>query len=99
MSNDEGFRHWCFGILSSFVICVSSFSSFIQEREHEITFGNDGVVHHATAMRFRQPIAARFDQFRVNEKRVSWKNWFAKFHLISAHEITDPARALRQLLQ
>ena len=50
-------------------------------------------------MRFSEPIAARFDQFRVNEKRVARKNWFAKFHFISAHEITDPARAFRQLHQ
>src|SRR6266487_4449788 len=99
MTNDEGFRHSCFGILSSFVICASSFSSFIQEREHEITFGNDGVVHHATATCFREPVAARFDQFRVNEKRVTWKNWLAKFHFVRAHEITDPTRALCQLHQ
>ena len=99
MTNDEGFRHSCFGILSSFVIGASSFASLIQECEHEIAFGNDSVIYHAAAMRFREPIAARFDQFRMNEKRVAWKNWFAKLHFISAHEITDAARTLRQLHQ
>src|SRR5437667_8247627 len=99
MMNDEVFRHSCFGILSPFVIYPSSFSSLIQECEHEIAFGNDSVIHHAAAMRFCEPIAARFGQFRVNEKGVTWKNWLAKFHLIGAHEITDPARAFRQLHQ
>src|SRR6266513_1554440 len=80
-------------------IRASAFLSFIQECEHEIAFGNDGVVHHATAMCLREPIAARFGQFRVNEKGVAWKNGFAKFHVVRAHEITDPARALRQLHQ
>src|SRR5438552_850164 len=93
MTNDEVFRHSCFGILSPFVICASSFSSLIQECEHEIAFGNDSVIHHTAAMRFRKPIAARFDQFRVNEKRVAWKNWFAKLHVISANDMTANASA------
>src|SRR5437773_12303781 len=97
MTNDEVFRHSCFGILTPFVICGSGFSSIIQECEHEIAFGNDSVIHHTAAMRFRKPIAARFDQFRMNEKRVAWKNWIAKLHFTSAHEITDAASTLRHL--
>src|SRR5438094_200674 len=97
MTNDEVFRHSCFGILSPFVICASSFSSLIQECEHEIAFGNDSVIHHTAAMRFRKPIAARFDQFRVNEKRVAWKNWFAKLHFISALKLPEAAQTFRQL--
>src|SRR5437764_3291823 len=84
------------GISSTFVIRISSFSSFIQECEHQIAFGHDGVVYHATAARFRQPTLPGFKQLRMNEKGVAWENWFPKFYFIRAHEITDPARSLRQ---
>jgi len=62
-----------------FDIRASSFTVIIQECEHEIALGNDGVIYHATAMRFREPIAARFGQFRVNEKGVAWKNGLRNF--------------------
>src|SRR5437764_13115567 len=74
----------------------SPFPLFIQECEHQIAFGHDGVVYHATAARFRQPTLPGFKQLRMNEKCVAWENWFPKFYFICAHEITDPARSLRQ---
>jgi hypothetical protein len=83
----------------SFVIRASSFPSFIQERKHQLAFGDDCVVHYAVAFRFRHAITARSRQLGVNENRVARKNWFAKFHLIRAHEIADTARSLRQFEQ
>ncbi len=60
-------------ILSSFVISVSCFgfraSDFViragpvlhlEKREHQLAFGNDGVVDQALALRFREAIAPRF---------------------------------------
>ena len=36
-----------------------SLRSFIEEREHQLAFGDDCVVHYAVALRFRHAIAAR----------------------------------------
>src|SRR6267378_867000 len=68
-----------------------SLLSFLEESEHQLAFGDDCVVHYAVALRFRHAIATRSRQLGVNENRVAWKNWFAKFHLIRAHEIADTA--------
>src|SRR5438093_1605873 len=86
-------------IPSSFVIRASSFLSFIEERKHQFGLGNDRVVYYAVAFRFRHAIATRSRQLGVNENRVARKNRFAKFHLISTHEIADTTRSLRQFEQ
>ena len=83
----------------SFVIRASSFPSFIEEREHQLAFGDDCVVHYAVALRFRHAIAARSRELGVNENRVAWKNRLAKFHLVRAHEIADTTRSFRQFEQ
>ena len=95
----KNFCHSPFGISSSFVIRASSFRSFIQEREHQLAFGDDCVVHYAVAFRFRHAIATRSGQLGVNENRVARKNRFAKFHLVRTHEIADTTRSLRQFEQ
>src|SRR4030095_3936657 len=73
--------------------------SFIEEREHQLAFGDDCVVHYAVALRFRHAIATRSRQLGVNKNRVAWKNRFAKFHLVRAHEIAGTTRSLRQFEQ
>ena len=85
--------------LRHLVIRASPFPSFIEEREHQLAFGDDCVVHYAVALRFRHAIATRSRQLGVNENRVAWKNRFAKFHLVRAHEIADTTRSLRQFEQ
>src|SRR5882724_6260119 len=99
MFAEKNLCHSSFGIHSSFDIRASSFSSFIEEREHQFGFGNDRVVHHAMALRFRHAIATRSRQLGVNEYRVARKNRFAKFHLVRTHEIADTTRSLRQFEQ
>jgi hypothetical protein len=59
MCAEKKFRHSSFGIYSSFDIGASSFSSFVEEREHQFGFGDDRVVYYAVALRFRQAFAAR----------------------------------------
>ena len=65
-----------------------------RKREHQLAFGDDRVVHHAAALRLGDAVAARLGQLGVNEERVAGKNRFAKFYVVRAHEITDPAGAL-----
>src|SRR5580765_6455579 len=95
----RNFFHSSFEISWSLVIRASSFPSFIEEREHQLAFGDDCVVHYAVALRFRHAIATRSRQLGVNENRVARKNRFTKFHFIRAHEITDTTRSLRQFEQ
>src|SRR6266404_2887949 len=98
-SNVCGEKVLAFVIRISFVLRASSFSSFIQKREHQFAFGYDGVVYYAVALRFRHAIATRSRQLGVNENRVARKNRFAKFHLVRTHEIADTTRSLRQFEQ
>src|SRR5436190_23626471 len=87
----EIFVHSPFGIPSSFVIGASSFPSFIQEREHQLSFGDNCIVYDAMAFRFCQAFAARFGELRVDEDGVTRQNGFAKFHFIRAHKVADAA--------
>src|SRR6266404_9786684 len=73
--------------------------SSLEEREHQFAFRDNGVVHHAMTFLFRQAIAARFRQLRVNEDRIARENRFAKLHPVRAHEVTDATRSLRQFEQ
>src|SRR5262249_27304073 len=88
-----------FVIPSPFVIRASSLPLFIQERKHQVAFGHDGVIYHATAARFRQPALPSFEQFGMNEKCVARENWFPKFYFVRTNEITDPVRTFRQSQQ
>src|ERR671919_340262 len=87
----NNFYHSSFGIPSSFVIRASSFSSFIEKREHQFAFGDDRVVYHAMAFRFCKTFAARLGQLGMNENCIARENRFAKFYAIRAHEIADAA--------
>jgi len=70
-------------------------ASFIEKREHQFAFRDDGIVNDAMTFRFCQAIAARSCQFRVNENRVPRENRFAKFNLVRTHEVADTTRRLR----
>src|SRR6476646_1909946 len=88
-----------FGIWASNLFRISTFGFryfplLIEKGEHQLAFGDDGVVHHAAAHRLGQLVAARLGQLRVNEEGVTGENRFAKFDAIGAHEITDAACAL-----
>src|SRR5690242_19390109 len=99
MCTGRNFWYSVFGFPLSFDIRASSFPSFIEEREHQLAFGHDCVVHYAVTLRFRHAIAARSCQLGVNENCVAWKNRLAKFDLVRAHEIADATRSLRQFEQ
>src|SRR5437762_12622413 len=73
------------------------FRSFIEKREHQFAFGDDGIVHHAVALRFCQSFAARCRELGMNENAVSWQNWLAKFHPVGTHKIADSTRGCREL--
>src|SRR5947208_3037813 len=90
------FCHSSFEIPSSIVIRASSFPSFIEKREHQFGFGDDGVVYHAMTFRFCQAFAARFGELGVDEDGVARQNRFAKFHFVRTHEIADAAGGFRQ---
>jgi len=95
----RNFCHSPFGISSSFVIRASSFPSFVEERKHQLSFGNNCIVYDAMALGFCQTFATRFRDLGVNKNGVAGQNWFAKFYFVGAHEVADAAGSFRQLEQ
>src|SRR5712675_78355 len=86
-------------IRNSFVLRALSFSSFVEEREHQFGFGNDRVIHHTMAFRFRQSFATRFCELGVDKNRVTGQDWFPKFYAVRAHKIADAAGGFCQSKQ
>ena len=69
----------------------------IHEPQHQLTFGDDGVIDRAAAFQFRQLLSARFGQLRGDEESVAGKDRFSEFYVVRAYEISEtPAAALCQ---